>query len=207
MAEPRTSERTPDSIEPSGLIREQSGASAPADVSAEGDLPDWAPQLVLAGLLLLGVLGALGAVPLPRAVTATAKTTLAAAQPKPAPNSASAAPAGSVDPDKERVTVSHLVVSYKDTALGQKLGLTRTREEARQRALEALGRARKGEDFAKLVAEYSDEPGAAARKGAVGRMARKFAVKGFEKAFDLKVGEISDLVETQFGFHVIWRTE
>lgn len=153
------------------------------------------------------LLGALGAAPLPRSITAVPKPakTLTAA-PRPA-DGASAAPAASTDPDKDRVTVSHLVVTYKDTLLGQHQHVTRTREQARQRALEALARARKGEDFAKLVAEYSDEPGAAARKGAVGRMARKFAVKGFEKAFDLKVGEISDLVETQFGFHVIWRTE
>jgi len=206
MDQRTSSEAAPDSNERSSLTREQrtTGAS-PNEIAGADAVADGAPEVVLAVLLLLGVLGALGGAAVPAAAK-PAKTAAAALVARPT-DGARAAPAASVEPDKERVTVSHLVVTYKDTLLGQHEHVTRTREEARQRALEALARARKGEDFAKLVAEYSDEPGAAARKGAVGRMARKFAVKGFEKAFDLKVGEISELVETQFGFHVIWRTE
>jgi parvulin-like peptidyl-prolyl isomerase len=104
--------------------------------------------------------------------------------------------------------VSHIVVSHKDTALGKHLRLTRTREEAKQRAGEALARARKGEDFSKLVAEYSDEPGAASRNGSAGRFGRKHAIAGFfDAAIAVKVGGISDVVESSLGYHVILRTE
>jgi parvulin-like peptidyl-prolyl isomerase len=104
--------------------------------------------------------------------------------------------------------VSHIVVTHKDTAMGQRLRITRTREEAKRRAGEALARARKGEDFKKLVAEYSDEPGSAARSGSAGRFGRKHAIAGFsEAAFALKVGGISDVVESALGYHVILRTD
>jgi parvulin-like peptidyl-prolyl isomerase len=100
-----------------------------------------------------------------------------------------------------------LLVQYAG-AQGVQGAITRTKAEAKQRAEDALARARKGEDFAKLVTEYSDEPGAAERGGALGRFPHHAMVKPFaDAAFRLKVGEISDVVESQFGFHVIQRTE
>jgi parvulin-like peptidyl-prolyl isomerase len=75
-------------------------------------------------------------------------------------------------------------------------------------AQEVLQRAKAGEDVARLAVEYSDEPGAGTRGGSLGRFGKGQMVGPFETvAFKLKVGEISEIVETPFGFHIIQRTE
>ena len=59
-----------------------------------------------------------------------------------------------------------------------------------------------------MVKEYSDEPGAAARGGDLGKFRKGQMVPDFQNAVEkLKVGEISDLVKTPFGYHVILRTQ
>jgi parvulin-like peptidyl-prolyl isomerase len=79
-----------------------------------------------------------------------------------------------------------------------------SKEEARKKAQDLLARARKGEDFAKLAKENSDDPGSKDKGGEYDFFGRGHMVAEFDKAaFALKPGEISDLVETQFGFHII----
>lgn len=86
--------------------------------------------------------------------------------------------------------------------------VTRTREEARKRAEEVVIKVTSGANFEELVNEYSDEPGSAERHGDLGVFDRAQMVKPFaDAAFSLKVGEVSKIVETPFGFHVIKRTE
>ncbi len=81
---------------------------------------------------------------------------------------------------------------------------TLTKEEARKKTQDLLARARKGEDFAKLATENSDDAGSKDKGGEYDFCGHGKMVPEFEKAaFALKPGEISDLVETQFGFHII----
>ena len=86
--------------------------------------------------------------------------------------------------------------------------VTRTREQACLRAEEARSKLEQGMSFADVVGAYSEEPGAATRAGSLGPIERSTVVPPFaDAAFELKAGEASHVVETDFGFHVILRTE
>ena len=65
-----------------------------------------------------------------------------------------------------------------------------------------LARARKGEDFAKLAKEYSEDPGSKNNGGLYQKVERGAMVPEFDAlAFSLPVGALSDVFETQFGYH------
>ncbi len=67
-----------------------------------------------------------------------------------------------------------------------------------------LDRARKGEDFAKLASEFTEDPGSKATGGLYEDFARGKMVKPFDDAaFSVPVGQISDIVETEYGFHIL----
>jgi peptidyl-prolyl cis-trans isomerase D len=75
---------------------------------------------------------------------------------------------------------------------------------AKQKAEELLARAQKGEDFAKLANENSDDPTGKGTGGQLPPFSRGQMVPEFEQAaFDMKPGELRGPVKTQFGFHII----
>jgi len=134
--------------------------------------------------------------------------------PAPAPTPAAAAEAASPKPRKarrveakqERISASHVLVAYKGSQRA-KAAITRTKAEAQKRAEEIRAKATKGADFAELAREYSDDS-SATKGGDLGSFGKTSMVKPFaDAAFALKVGDVSDVVESEFGFHVIQRTK
>ena len=74
-------------------------------------------------------------------------------------------------------------------------------------AKEVLEKVNAGEDFAELAKEYSTD-GTAENGGDLGFFGTGQMVEPFEKAaFALEIGEVSDIVETEYGFHIIKVTD
>ena len=76
--------------------------------------------------------------------------------------------------------------------------------KAHEKAAEIKERLRLGEDFATLAKAESQDPGSASSGGELGWFGRGAMVPAFEQAvFDMQAGQISDVVESSFGFHII----
>lgn len=95
-------------------------------------------------------------------------------------------------------TVSHILISNQE----------RTEEEAETRAKEVLGKLQGGSDFGQMAKEYSDDPGSKDAGGTYENYPIANYVPEFKQAaLTLPIGEISDLVKTQFGYHILKVTE
>ncbi|MBI3399569.1 MAG: SurA N-terminal domain-containing protein [Deltaproteobacteria bacterium] len=99
----------------------------------------------------------------------------------------------------KEVSARHILI--KPTAGAD---IKRAKEEAKKKAEEILTLAKKGEDFAGLAKKYSEDPVSAKQGGSLGYFGKGVMVKPFEDAaFSLKKGEVSGIVETEFGYHII----
>jgi len=106
----------------------------------------------------------------------------------------------------EMVRASHILLMTQDPKTQKEL--SPAEKEAKHKTIEGLlKRARAGEDFAKLASEFSEDPGSK-DKGGEYTFPRGKMVPEFETAaFALKTNEVSDIVTTQFGYHIIKLSE
>jgi peptidyl-prolyl cis-trans isomerase SurA len=99
---------------------------------------------------------------------------------------------------QEEINASHILISCKRDALPQDtLAAFRKIQDLRRRALA-------GEDFGMLAATYSEDPSTKGEKGVLGYFTALQMVYDFETtAYNTPVGQISEVVRTQFGYHII----
>lgn len=98
------------------------------------------------------------------------------------------------------VKARHILVRPDEKAKDAKKAM----DEARKNAESLLGKIKAGEDFSKLAKAHSKDPGSAKQGGDLGWFPKGVMVKQFEEAaFSLEKGQVSGIVETDFGFHII----
>ncbi len=98
---------------------------------------------------------------------------------------------------EEQIHARHLLIMARNAS-------DAVEAKARARADSLLKAVKAGADFVDLCRRFSQEPGAPTSAGDLGWFGRGRMVREFEQAaFALKPGEISDVVQTQFGFHII----
>lgn len=104
---------------------------------------------------------------------------------------------------QETVKANHILLAYGG-GQGAAPTVTRTKEEALALARDLRSRLTQGADFAALAKQYSDDQGSQGKGGALGSFGRGAMVYAFERAaFSLSEGQISEPIETPFGYHLI----
>ena len=97
----------------------------------------------------------------------------------------------------EQAKASHILIKVDPQATVEQ------KQQARNKIEEIQTKLRQGEDFAELAKQFSEGP-SSKNGGDLGTFERNKMVKPFADAtFSLKPGQVSDIVETQFGFHII----
>lgn len=102
----------------------------------------------------------------------------------------------------ETVRAAHILLTTVELASKQELAPDK--QKAQRALIEALlKRVRAGEDFGKLAKEFSQDPGSKERGGEYVFPRGQMAVEFETAAFSMSVGQISDVVTTKFGYHII----
>lgn len=106
----------------------------------------------------------------------------------------------------DEVEASHILISTTDDN-GKELSKKEI-EKAKKKAEDILKRINNGEDFAKLAKENSDDPGSASKGGDLGYFGKGEMVPKFEEAaFSLKKDEVSEIIKSEYGYHIIKLTD
>jgi len=99
--------------------------------------------------------------------------------------------------EDKTATVRHILLNTRGKSDSAKQAIKEKMEEI-------LAKAKSGEDFAELAKTYSEDPGSKANGGLYENIQKGAMVKPFEeRAFSLPIGEISDVFETQYGYHIL----
>lgn len=108
------------------------------------------------------------------------------------------------DTGEQEVRVRHLLISYK----GAQGDLSQDTKEAARKKIDGLKAQATSQNFAELAGKNSQEPGANTRGGDLGWFAKGDMVEAFEAAaFAQATGTISGVVETPYGFHLIYKED
>lgn len=115
-----------------------------------------------------------------------------------------------LQPTEEEIQKAYADYTSKEIASVQHiLKLTQGKTDVEKKTIrkqmeDILARAKKGDDFAVLAKEHSEDPGSKDRGGLYENFGRGEMVKPFEDAaFSVPIGGISDIVETQYGYHIL----
>ena len=99
---------------------------------------------------------------------------------------------------KDQVRVRHILIAVPAGADAK------VADAAKAKAEDLLKQIRAGGNFAELASKNSDDPGSKTQGGELGFLDRGRTVPEFDKAaFSLPVGQVSDLIKTQFGYHIL----
>src|SRR5205085_5237467 len=118
--------------------------------------------------------------------------------------------------EPESMRASHILIGARRLQLRNEIGATGKGDaqldravademnKRRARAADLLDQLKRGADFATLARRYSDDPGTRERGGDLGLFTRDAHTPRFdEAAFALKPDQLSEIVETEYGFHII----
>jgi PPIC-type PPIASE domain len=162
--------------------------------------------LFVVGVLSLGGCDEKKAEPVaaaPSAVTSASAASTASTSTSTSASAVASASAGVPD----TIAAQHVLIAWKGSK-GAPPGVVRAKADAKTRAEEVVAKAKGGADFTDLVKTYSDDLATKDRLGSLGKFARDRMVKPFsDAAFALAVGEVSEPVETPYGYHVIKRNQ
>jgi len=109
--------------------------------------------------------------------------------------------AGQIDPNQSRARLKHILIAFDPSDPSDQARAAELIRELRERIVN-------GEDFGDIAEEYSNDPGSASRGGDLQYVQRgELADKIDEYAWTAPVGELSEVIQTNFGYHLVIVTD
>ena len=187
-------------IAPATAVTETTAVTASAPVSTSMAVTNAAPVTTTNAVTTTSAVTVAAPVTTTPVVTTTTPVTTAAPVSATAGVTTAAAVTGTVVP----TGTTDITATTPVTPTAPPTQVERTDVEARAFAEEIRQRILAGEDFAVLASQYSDDTGSGAQGGDLGWFGREQMVAPFaEAAFSLPISQTSELIKTEFGYHII----